>query len=468
MCSVIVPTTDIMSTMESQTDNSGAEEELKGTKRKISLSNCGVCGSEEAKYRCPGCLAHSCSLPCVKKHKEDSGCSGVRNKTAFVTLSQFDEMALLSDYRFLEDTGRFADGTTRDNLIRTPRATLKAKRMAAHARKMNITLRFLPVTFTKSRENSTFFLHKEQLFLWHLKLIFPQSNTEFSQRRVSDKQTLEQLLTPYIHPTESDPMARQKLKMYVHAPFDHVKIFMKAEGRKANSVRYHELDIRKSLRDNLSYKTLIEYPVLHIVLRDHWKNYPLKRPAEPASACSSFATKKEGVDQEKRDVTQVTPSFHGACTPGGTNIWTGIPGTSPETGPPQEKRAKREVGVEELEEGEIMDSSDEEKEDKGNAEENTPCGMSCRGAKSPTHDMMIKNEAADSVNVDDGINKHSDSKGDHSLNYLGSADGNAPASESAEVSMTKEDAVKESGPVHTRHCHDENEPVNAADSCGLE
>lgn len=42
--------------------------------------------------------------------------------------------------------------------------------------------------------------------------------------------------------------------------------------------RYHELDIVKSLRDNLTYKTLIEYPVLHVVLRDHWKDYPPKGP----------------------------------------------------------------------------------------------------------------------------------------------------------------------------------------------
>lgn len=85
----------------------------------------------------------------MKKHKEDSSCSGIRNKTAFVGLSQFDEMALLSgerllltialdafesvalisssvpDYRFLEDAGRFADGATRDNLVRTPRTTSK-------------------------------------------------------------------------------------------------------------------------------------------------------------------------------------------------------------------------------------------------------------------------------------------------------------------------------------------------------
>ncbi|KAK9519622.1 hypothetical protein VZT92_022338 [Zoarces viviparus] len=365
-------------------ENNCPEEELKGTKRKISLSNCGVCGSEEAKYTCPACLAHSCSLLCVKKHKDDSGCSGVRNKTAFVTLSEFDEMALLNDYRLLEDTGRFAGAATRDKLIQTPRSTSRAKRLAANARKMFITLRFLPITFTKSKENSTIFFSKEKVFMWHLKVIFPQSGTEFSQRRVSDRQTLEQILTPYIHPTESDPVTRQKLKMYVRTPFDHLKVFMKAEGRKANSVRYHELDIRKTLKDNLSYKTLIEYPVLHVVLGDHWKEFPLKGPAEPASACKRFASKKEGVDQDKEGV-QVSSSLQGARHP---KIWAGAPETSPESQRPHVKRAKREAGKGDLEEGEI-DSSDEEKEE----------GKSCDG---PATDMeVIKDELNDGV---DGIN----------------------------------------------------------------
>ncbi|XP_054458823.1 box C/D snoRNA protein 1 [Anoplopoma fimbria] len=408
MCSLIVPTKGIMSTAESQMENDGPEEELKGTRRKISLLNCGVCGSEEAKYTCPACVAHTCSALCVKKHKDDTGCSGVRNKTAFVTLSDFDEMTLLNDYRLLEDTGRFAGGATRDKLIRTPRSTLKTKKLAANARKINITLRFLPITFTKSKENSTVFFTKEKLFLWHLKLIFPQSSTEFSQRRVSEMQTLEQILTPYIHPTESDPVTCQKLKMYVRTPFDHVKVFMKAEGRKANSVRYHELDIHKTLRDNLSYKTLIEYPVLHVVLRDHWKEFPLKGPAEPASACRSFALKKEGMDQQKEGVIQVSPSLRGARNPGGTNIWAGTSKTSPETEGPQVKRAKREEVKGDLEEGEITESSDEEEEEEGkNAEENTPCGKSCDGDKSPANDMeVIKDKLKDSVdvNVEEGIN----------------------------------------------------------------
>ncbi|XP_029906098.1 box C/D snoRNA protein 1 [Myripristis murdjan] len=487
MCSVI-DTITIMSAVDSQVENSSVEDEAKGRKRKISLSNCGVCGSEEAKYRCPACLRHSCSLLCVKKHKEDSGCSGVRNKTAFVALSQFDQMTLLSDYRFLEDTGRFSDGASRDALIRTPHATFKAKRLASNARKMNITLRFLPVTFTKSRENSTFFLIKQNQFLWHLKFIFPQSSTEFSQRRVPDTETLEQILTPYIHPTESDPVKRQKLKMYVHAPFDHIKVFMKAEGRKANAVRYHELDIKKSLRDNLSYKTLIEYPVLHVVVRDHWQDYPLKGTGEPASTCNSFATKTQGVDQGKSKLTHAPGPKPGSCTPEEISSWTGMQETSAETEPPKEKRAKRETGEEDLEEGEIIDSSEEEEkeEEEGNIEEDTLENKSCIGgdnSKGPanvindmraTKDELLHTAGDDDDDEDDdddaSVSKHNTSRKDQCLSehISVSADDNGTVRESAEVSMTKEDAMKEPGPVHTHHCHDENESARAAEPCGQE
>ncbi|KAM6962589.1 box C/D snoRNA protein 1 [Aplochiton taeniatus] len=276
------------------------DDKQKGMKRKIALVNCGVCGSLEAKYRCPGCLKHSCSLSCVQTHKADSGCSGVRDKTAFVALSQFDEINLLNDYRFLEDTGRLADGATRDPIAHT-NFNYKAKTLAASARKLNITLRFLPITFTKSRENSTIRHFKGHHFFWHLKLLFPQSGTAFTERRVADERTLEHILSPYIHPMESDPVRRQKLKMYVSSSaFDHVKVFMKVEGRKANSVRYHELDLAKSLRDNLSYKTVIEYPVLHVVLRGHCHDYPLKEPGK-IQPVSEKRAKMENMDEELED-----------------------------------------------------------------------------------------------------------------------------------------------------------------------
>ncbi|XP_078075146.1 uncharacterized protein znhit6 isoform X2 [Mustelus asterias] len=206
-------------------------------KRKISLSGCEACGAAEAKYRCPRCMTHSCSLFCVKKHKAEDGCSGVRDRTAFTALSQFNEIHLLSDYRFLEDTGRMADIANRDQNAHRRSSSGLLNRMKNRARKYNIDLKLLPIGFSKRRENSTFFNMKKQMLYWHVKLVFPQSDTEYTAKRVSGSTTLEELLNKYIHPVEADPVIRQKLKIYTMVPLSGLRILMKAENRKCNSIR---------------------------------------------------------------------------------------------------------------------------------------------------------------------------------------------------------------------------------------
>ncbi|XP_051929465.1 uncharacterized protein LOC127605719 [Hippocampus zosterae] len=184
---------------------------------------------------------------------------------------------------------------------------------------------------------------------------------------------------PYIHPTESDPIIRQKLKRYVHVPIEDVNVFMKAEGLKANSVRYHKLDLQKSLRDNLRNKILIEYPLLHVVLSDHWNDFPLKEPAEPASANDKYATKGVPVDHASEDLALCSPSLPRSHTTRG-NVFTAMR-SSPESLPPQEKRRRRELGEEELEEGEIAESEDEE--DHGETiGKNSTLNQTCDGATS--------------------------------------------------------------------------------------
>lgn len=95
--------------------------------------------------------------------------------------------------------------------------------------------------------------------------------------------------------------------------------------------------------------------------------------AEPAPACRSFATESKEAHRDEEGVSQVSASLQPAPTAAGTGIWTETQEASPETEPPKEKRAKREREdeEEEPEEGEITDSSDDEKgeECEGNAEE---------------------------------------------------------------------------------------------------
>ncbi|KDO46088.1 hypothetical protein CISIN_1g047076mg [Citrus sinensis] len=57
---------------------------------------CQECKYKVSKYKCPGCSIRTCSLACVKAHKQRTGCSGNRNVTQFVPLSQFNDNILLS------------------------------------------------------------------------------------------------------------------------------------------------------------------------------------------------------------------------------------------------------------------------------------------------------------------------------------------------------------------------------------
>ncbi|PNH04040.1 Box C/D snoRNA protein 1 [Tetrabaena socialis] len=86
---------------------------------------CEQCGAAPARYRCPRCQLRTCSLACVRAHKEGpgggegagggggegggGGCSGQRDRAAFLPMKEFDDRALLSDYRLLEEVARAED-----------------------------------------------------------------------------------------------------------------------------------------------------------------------------------------------------------------------------------------------------------------------------------------------------------------------------------------------------------------------
>ncbi|KAL6251837.1 hypothetical protein RBB50_002047 [Rhinocladiella similis] len=44
---------------------------------------CAICHTNPIKYTCPRCGIHTCSLPCVKRHKAWAQCSGIRNPAAY-------------------------------------------------------------------------------------------------------------------------------------------------------------------------------------------------------------------------------------------------------------------------------------------------------------------------------------------------------------------------------------------------
>jgi len=67
---------------------------------------CNLCTNKYAKYTCPGCSIRTCSLTCSSAHKTQSGCSGQRNKAAYVPMNRYTWGTMVDDYVFLEEMGR--------------------------------------------------------------------------------------------------------------------------------------------------------------------------------------------------------------------------------------------------------------------------------------------------------------------------------------------------------------------------
>lgn len=66
---------------------------------------CAFC-SNPSKYTCPRCHTHTCSLACSQSHKTSTGCSGVRDKAAYIPMNKYGWGSMMDDYCFLEDVGR--------------------------------------------------------------------------------------------------------------------------------------------------------------------------------------------------------------------------------------------------------------------------------------------------------------------------------------------------------------------------
>ncbi|KAL4914868.1 hypothetical protein BDW62DRAFT_213157 [Aspergillus aurantiobrunneus] len=78
---------------------------------------CAICHTQPPKYRCPRCETRTCCLPCTRRHKLWSQCSGVRDPAAYLRTGELaTESAFDRDFNFitgierrLERAGREAE-----------------------------------------------------------------------------------------------------------------------------------------------------------------------------------------------------------------------------------------------------------------------------------------------------------------------------------------------------------------------
>ncbi|KAG7208274.1 hypothetical protein KM043_014517 [Ampulex compressa] len=281
------------------------------------LEDCEVCGGEKAKYTCPKCEVRTCCLTCVNIHKKELECDGIRDKTKFIPLKSFSDLDVLNDYRLLEDIGRSVDQLKKDPLKRCTRQRslpvhLNKLKLASFKRKVN--LQFMPQNFSKHKENTTFLNWKTNELYWRIEWIFPQAeNTKWVTERALESTRLstliEQILDPNAMLEDKIGVDNQNLKLtlndrlqfYQAAGLCGLKILLKAERVSKSNCRFHELDVTLSIKENLENKTIIEFPTLYVILKDHIDMYEILHSDDEESERKNWSTSK--IQSRKRKLT---------------------------------------------------------------------------------------------------------------------------------------------------------------------
>ncbi|XP_011860089.1 PREDICTED: box C/D snoRNA protein 1 isoform X2 [Vollenhovia emeryi] len=301
----------------------------------LTLEDCEVCGAAKAQYTCPKCEVRTCSLTCVNVHKKELECNGIRDKTRFIPMTSFTDLDLLSDYRFLEEVNRSVDTKKRNPEMKYTRQItnlpvhLHKLRCAASYKK--VSLLFMPQFFSRHKENTTYLNWKTNELFWRLEWIFPLAeNVECIVERNLDSVRLSTLLEQILDPVSSTDgtdieklngrlFLADKLQFYRAAGLSNIKVFLKAEKIKKANSRFYDLDLTLTLRENLENKTIVEFPTLHVVTKDHSNVYEIIDTDEETSdaECTNYSARKRygndnGSDKKVEPVNYFFNDFSGS------------------------------------------------------------------------------------------------------------------------------------------------------------
>lgn len=58
----------------------------------LRLEKCEVCLGKKAIYTCPKCEVRTCSLDCVRTHKKELSCNGIRDKTKYIPKDKITDL----------------------------------------------------------------------------------------------------------------------------------------------------------------------------------------------------------------------------------------------------------------------------------------------------------------------------------------------------------------------------------------
>jgi hypothetical protein len=198
-------------------------------------------------------------LSCAKIHKKELDCDGIRDKTKFIPIRKMTTMDFMNDYYFLEEATRFTKEVRGNYKLKgTKKLNHKVIKLKKAAMARNIKLFLIDSSLTKRKRNCSCYNAKDDVISWFAEINF--SNADFKiTKKIDENKKLIDVIQQILEANSSN----KQLEFYKSSK---IEVLLKAEGFKKNQNLFHLLEIKKSLKSNLSRKVVIEYPVIYVVL----------------------------------------------------------------------------------------------------------------------------------------------------------------------------------------------------------
>lgn len=123
-------------------------------------------------------MKKTCSLACVKIHKQLDKCDGKYNYEKFIKIGDYQERDLRKDLFYLDEMMKSQDRVKKKlSMLNKNKSQLRFKLLRVFAkRKGNINLLFAPFVIKKHRDNLSFYHTKTKQIYWSIEIKFLLKN----------------------------------------------------------------------------------------------------------------------------------------------------------------------------------------------------------------------------------------------------------------------------------------------------
>ena len=202
-------------------------------------------------------------------HKENSNCSGKRDRTAFINRGQLDDTALLNDYRFLEQV-KLAEDVAKRAKPPTPRGDLPGhlRSLVYQAERRGVTLHLLAPGMQRRKSNTTRYDGKHQTLNWRIEWNFKSAGCRASNVKVNERTLVGEVLGRHLTPGPGATLKTKEMQRYAECGVDALCVLMRKERTPANEPTYYKIDCGKSVGEVVRRKVVVEFPVFLVLLPD--------------------------------------------------------------------------------------------------------------------------------------------------------------------------------------------------------